>query len=71
MKNLIGKRIIVFWTNKAYNAGNDWPAFRVLDIGQDCLWCEGVESPDGCPHDGTKVAINVEDTYNIIEWKEP
>jgi hypothetical protein len=69
MRSLIGKRILVFWTTEAFNAGNDWPSFRVIDASDDFLWCEGVESPCGVKHDGSKVAIKVEETNDIIEWK--
>jgi hypothetical protein len=70
MKRLIGKRIIVFWTTKAYNAGSDWPSFRVIDATDLDLWCQGVDSPDGTPHDGSKCSIAVCDFLDVIEWKE-
>ena len=70
MKSLIGKRILVMWTTRAFNAGSDWPSFRVIDANEDCLWCQGVESPSGTPHDGTKCMIRLSETNDIIEWKE-
>ena len=70
MKSLIGKRILVSWTTRAFNAGHDWPSFRVIDADDDQMWCVGVDSPDGCKHDGSKCMIRVSDTLSVIEWKE-
>ena len=70
MKSFIGKRILVFWTTSAFNKGSDWPSFRVIDVGEDHMWCEGINSPDGSTHDGSKRSISVDETLNIIEWKE-
>lgn len=70
MKSLIGKRVIVMWTTKAFYAGSDWPSFRVIDADDGGIWCQGVESPNGCPHKGDKVFINESDYHDLIEWKE-
>ena len=70
MNHLIGKRIIVLWTDKAYNTGSDWPSFRVLDACGEHLWCQGVDSPDGAKHDGSKCSIACADFNDVIEWKE-
>lgn len=69
-KNLIGKRVLVLWTDKARVAGADWIAFRLLDAGQDSIWLQGVDSPDGAKHDGSRVAARESDIWDIIEWKE-
>lgn len=68
--NLIGKRVIVLWTDKARAQGADWIAFRLLDSGDDSVWLEGVESPDGAKHDGSRVAARDSEIWDMIEWKE-
>ena len=65
-----GKRVLVFWTQKAYDSGSEWPAFVVIDENEEGIWCAGTKSPSGMDHDGTKTFINFKETYNIIEWKE-
>ncbi len=67
---LTGKRVLVFWTQKAYDSGSEWPAFIVLDENEDGIWCKGTTRPDGMDHDGSKAFIDFQDTYEIIEWKE-
>jgi len=66
----IGKRIIVFWTNKAYMNGKDWPSFRIIDECEDGMYCQGVASPEGAEHDGSKVFIRNIEINDWIEWKE-
>ena len=70
MKSFIGKRVIIFWTTEAFNRGSDWPSFLIIDADEDTAWCQGVNSPDGTPHDGSKCAIMEKDTLNIIEWTQ-
>lgn len=70
MKSFIGKRILVFWTTAAFNKGSDWPSFRVVYANEEMAWCVGINSPDGCKHDGSKCCIKIDETLNIIEWKE-
>lgn len=67
---LTGKRVLVFWTQKAYDKGYEWPSFMVLDENEEGIWCAGTKRPDGMDHDGSKCFIEFEDTCNIIEWKE-
>ena len=69
-KSLIGKRVLVLWTDKARAAGSDWIAFRLIDSGLDSVWLQGVNSPNGYEHDGSKVAARDADIWDIIEWKE-
>ena len=66
----IGKRIIVMWTQRAYNRGSDWPSFRVLDVSDEGFFCEGVDSPDGSKHDGSKAFIPHNDYVDFVIWKE-
>jgi hypothetical protein len=42
----------------------------VLDAGPDSLWLQGVGSPDGSRHDGTKCHALISEIREIIEWKE-
>lgn len=67
---LTGKRVLVFWTQKKYEHGDEWPSFFVIDETDDGIFCRGVDRPDGMIHDGSKCFILFEDTYDIIEWKE-
>jgi hypothetical protein len=67
---MIGKRIIVFWTDAARESGSDWPAFRVIDELPKGYYCEGITAPDGTTHDGSTAFIEFLDTHDIIEWKE-
>jgi hypothetical protein len=66
----IGKRIIVFWTDKAYRNRSDWASFLIIDECQDGMYCQGVTSPDGTPHDGSKTFIRNNEINDWIEWKE-
>lgn len=66
---MIGKRVIVIWTCRAYVQGADWMAFRVLDASHDGLWLEGVNDPAGHKHDGSKVFARHSDIREMIEWK--
>jgi hypothetical protein len=68
--DLVGSRVIVIWTDKAYWNRREWVAFRILDAGIDSLWLQGVASPDGSKHDGTKCHALVSEIREIIEWKE-
>jgi hypothetical protein len=68
--SMIGKRILVFWNDKAFEEGNDWRSFKVIDERDDGFFVCGVNSPDGFPHDGTKCFIRHDDTQEIITWKE-
>ena len=70
MSTMIGKRIIVLWTTDAFNAGNDWIAYRVIDESPDGFWVFGVDSPDGSKHDGSKTFISHGETLGIVEWNE-
>lgn len=70
MSNIIGKRIIAFWTNEAFETGNDWPSFRVIDESECGFWCVGVDAPDGSKHDGSKVFIRHADLNDYHIWKE-
>ena len=65
-----GKRVLVFWTQKAYETGCEWPSFFVIDETDDGIFCRGVARPDGFSHDGSKCFIHYKETYDIIEWKE-
>ena len=67
---LKGKRVLIFWTTKAWNDGSDWPAFKVLDECNDGIFCAGVTRPDGLEHDGSKCFIPFEDVHDILEWRE-
>lgn len=69
-KSLIGKRVLVLWTDKARAAGCDWIAFRLIDAGPDSVWLQGVNSPDGYEHEGCKIAAKDSEIWDIIEWKE-
>jgi hypothetical protein len=74
MKELIGKRVLIIWKD---DAEAEWIAFRVLDYAPGCfgdqdgwLWLQGVNSPDGSEHDGTKCAASMNEIRDIVEWKE-
>ena len=68
--SFIGCRIIVMWTQDAYDKGSDWPAFRILDETADGFFCRGADSPDGSKHDGSKVFIPHSDYIDFVVWKE-
>ena len=70
MSAMIGKRVIVLWTTDAFNAGNEWIAYRVIDESPDGFWVYGVDSPDGAKHDGSKTFISYDEFWDIVEWKE-
>jgi hypothetical protein len=67
---LVGRRVIITWTDKAHARGADWIAFRLIDAGPNSVWLEGVDSPDGAKHDGSKVSARATDIREITEWKE-
>lgn len=67
---MIGRRVIIHWTNEAYRDGKDWVAFRILDVSDDGYWCMGVTDPSGAPHDGSKVFIKFSEFLDITTWKE-
>jgi hypothetical protein len=69
-KSLIGKRVLVLWTDKARAHGADWIAFRMIDASPDSVWLQGVNAPDGAKHDGSKCAAKESEIWDIIEWKE-
>lgn len=69
-QSLIGKRVIVNWSSKAFDKGADWPAFRVLDVCVDGYFCQGIDSPDGTMHDGSKAFIREDEILFMTEWKE-
>jgi hypothetical protein len=67
---LIGKRVIISWTDKAHRDGADWVAFRVIDTGSDAIWLQGVASPSGSRHDGSRFSAPISEIQDIIEWRE-
>jgi hypothetical protein len=69
-KSMIGKRVIVLWTDNARSRGADWIAFRVIDVGPESVWLQGVDAPDGSKHDGSKAAALESEIWDMIEWKE-
>jgi len=74
MKDLIGKRVLLIWNDKAWSDGADWIAFRLLDFDLDhdenhWLWLQGIDSPDGIEHDGSKCSARMNELRAIIEWK--
>ena len=69
-KSMIGKRVLVLWTDKARCLGAEWIAFRVIDAGSDSVWLQGVDAPDGSKHDGSRVAAIESEIWDMIEWKE-
>ena len=65
--NLIGKRVIVIWTDRA---NSDWIAFRLMDEFDGVVKLKGVASPDGIKHNGSFDAARYDEIRNMIEWKE-
>jgi hypothetical protein len=66
---LVGKRVIIIWTDRAHAKGADWVAFKVIDTDPDTIWIQGVESPCGSPHNGSKCSAKLSEVRDIIEWK--
>lgn len=64
-----GKRVIIQWTLRAQSKGCDWPSFVVLDECEDGLWLQGCDSPNGCPHDGSKAYGPNREIASIMEWR--
>jgi len=58
----------VSWTTNAFNRGNDWMAFEVIDEADDGYFVKGIADPEGNQHDGSKTFISFCDTLNIIQW---
>jgi hypothetical protein len=69
-KTWTGKRIIVSWTDRAFESGSDWIAFRVIDELESGFYCQGENSPDGSKHDGSSCFIPFDDINDWQEWKE-
>lgn len=65
--NLIGKRVIVIWIDRA---NSDWIAFRLMDEFDGVVKLKGVTSPDGIKHDGSFAAARYDEIRDMIEWKE-
>lgn len=67
---LVGRRVLVIWTDRPRAKGCDWIAFRILDAGVDSLWLQGVNDPSGARHDGSKCYAKLSDIREISVWKE-
>lgn len=61
-----GKRILVRW---AEDSSSDWWAFRVVKECDDGLFLQGVDAPDGAPHDGSHCFAPNAEIVDCIEWK--
>ena len=66
-----GKRVIVMWNDEAFDNGKDWVAFRVIAQFDEGAVMEGVDSPSGDKHDGSRVLVRWDEVNQIIEWDEP
>lgn len=66
---MTGKRIIVSWNDESFEKGSDWIAFRILDETEEGFYCEGVDSPCGGKHDGSRLFIRFEELNDWQEWK--
>lgn len=63
-----GKRILIAWTDKAYEGGADWPSFIVVRETEDGMLLRGCDAPDGTNHDGSHCFARNEEIRDLWEW---
>jgi len=62
MAKLIGKNVYITWKD-----GSEWHWFKVIDRVPGMLMIQGIDSPDGVPHDGDVFWVPVSDIKTMEE----
>ena len=66
----IGKRVLIIWTDKAYNQGYDWISFVIESAAENGLLLRGCDSPDGSRHVGNTCVAHERDIRDVILWED-